>query len=130
MLVETATIAHGINPAYFPGDESLPVEVAVDRWLRESKIIRVDATSSGFAVLRLMDYPGWHVLVNSSEQMLRPHRKDGLMVVAVPAGSSRIEVAWESTRDVVVGRRISIFSLFLLLPVALLERRKEAEARV
>ena len=111
-------------------DESLPVEVTVDRWQTESKIIRVDAASSGFAVLRLMDYPGWHVLVNSSEQTLRPHRKDGLMVVAVPAGSSRIEVAWKSTRDVVVGRMISIFSLFLLLPVALLERRKEAEARV
>jgi hypothetical protein len=108
----------------------LPFKVTVDRWLGESKIMRVDSGSSGFAVLRLMDYPGWHVLVNSSEQTLRPHRKDGLMVVAVPAGSSRIEVAWKSTRDVVVGRMISIFSLFLLLPVALLERRKEAEARV
>jgi hypothetical protein len=127
---ETATIAQGINPAYVASDESLPVEVTVNRWQAESKIVQVDAASSGFAVLRLMDYPGWHVLVNSSEQTLRPHRKDGLMVVAVPAGSSRIEVAWKSTRDVVVGRIISIFSLFLLLPVAILERRKEVEARV
>jgi len=127
---ETASVDHGINPTYVPGAESLPVKVTVNRWQAESKIVYVDAPSSGFAVLRLMDYPGWNVLVNSSRQTARPQRKDGLIVVAVPQGSSRIEVAWRPTRDVIVGRVISIVCVFLLLPIAVMERRKESEARV
>jgi len=127
---ETATSSQGINPIYVASDESLPVKVTVNRWHSESKIVQIDAASPGFAVLRLMDYPGWNVLVNSSEQTSRPHRKDGLVVVVVPAGSSRIEVEWKPTRDAVAGKIISIFSVFLLLPVALLERQKETEARV
>jgi hypothetical protein len=127
---EVASSSPDINPVYLASDESLPAKVSIDRWQAESKIVRIDAASPGFAVLRLMDYPGWKALVNSSEQTSRTHRIDGLLVVAVPAGSSRVEVAWKPTRDAVAGRIMSIFSVFVLLPVALLERRKEAEARV
>lgn len=127
---ETASIDHGINPVYVASNENLPGKIMVDRWRAENKIVHVDAPSAGFVVLRLMNYPGWRVLVNSSEHTARPQRKDGLIVVAVPQGTSRIEIAWRRTGDVFAGRIISILSVFLLLPVAVLERRKELEARV
>lgn len=129
-IAETASTDHGINPTYVPGAVSSSIHVTVYRWRAENKIVQVETPSAGFAVLRLVDYPGWKVLVNSSEQTARPQRKDGLIVVAVPQGTARIEIVWRRTPDAIVGSAISIVSIFLLLPVALLERRKESEARV
>jgi hypothetical protein len=79
---------------------------------------------SGYAVLRLMDYPSWRVTVDGKPALGRPMRDDGLMAVPVMAGSHAIEVEWTATRDVIAGRAVSNLALLELALVAILERRK------
>jgi hypothetical protein len=110
--------------------ESLQANVEVDRWQSEHKVVQVQTGQAGFAVLRLMDYPGWQVLVNSSEHTLRPRRADGLMAVPIPAGRSRIEVKWRPTPDAIWGRVATFASLLVLMPVALLEGKRGLPTQV
>lgn len=118
------------NAEYRRGGDELAGEVGVDRWQSEHMVVQVKAGQAGFAVLRLMDYPGWQVLVNSSEHTLRPRRRDGLMAVPIPAGTSRIEVKWRPTPDAIWGRVATFASLLVLMPVALLERKREPSTQV
>jgi hypothetical protein len=127
---ELADSSTQTNSDYQRSTDQLSGQVTVDRWQSERKVMQVTTNLPGFAVLRLMDYPGWHVLVNSSEHTLRPHREDGLMAVPIPTGTSRIEVRWRPTRDAVWGRVATFAALFLLMPVALLERKKSLATQV
>ena len=118
------------NVEYQRGADELAGQVAVDRWQSEHMVVQVKAGQAGFAVLRLMEYPGWQVLVNSSEHTLRPRRRDGLTVVPIPQGTSRIEVKWRPTPDATWGRFATFASLLVLMPVALLERKRELSTQV
>ena len=83
-------------------------------------------TTSGYAVLRLMEYPAWQVFANGTPVLNRPHRDDGLMTIPLPAGTSRIDINYVATPDVWWGRGLSIASLFALLALAL-ARQKHRE---
>jgi hypothetical protein len=110
--------------------ENATAGVTVERWQAEHKLFDVIASGSGFAVVRLMDYPAWHVTVNGSEPSSRPRRLDGLLAVPVPDGRSQIEISWKSTRDVTLGRFVTGISVLLLLPVGLMERRRTRVGQV
>lgn len=118
------------NPTYTAGAEMMQAAVTVERWQAEHRLFDVTASGSGFAVVRLMDYPAWHVTVNGNEAANRPRRKDGLLVVPVPEGRSRIEISWRRTRDVTLGRFVSGISLLTLLAVGLMERRRTRDSQV
>src|SRR5450631_4506967 len=118
------------NAEYRRDTDELAGQVGVDRWQSEHKVVQVKTGQAGFAMLRLMDYPGWQVLVNSSEHTLRPRRRDGLIVVPIPQGTSRIEVKWRPTPDAIWGRVATFASLLVLMPVALLERKRELPTQV
>ena len=85
---------------------------------------------TGYAVLRLMDYPSWRVTVDGQPVNGRPLREDGLMAVPVTAGSHVIEVQWTATRDVVAGRTISAIALLGLAVVVAWERKERGHRRV
>ena len=112
------------NPNYLSDGSGLNGKITVDLWQSEHKVIRVATEMPGFAVLRLMDYPGWRVLLNASLQTARPQREDGLMVMPLPSGTSRIEVSWQETQDEIWGRMTTLVSLFLLVPIAWIEQRR------
>ena len=84
----------------------------------------VTTPETGYAVLRLMDYPSWRVTVDDRPVQDRPIREDGLMTVPVSPGNHMIEVQWTATRDVLAGRTISAIALLALAIVGMLERRK------
>ena len=98
-------------------------EVGVSKWAPEQKQINVATKRPAFAVLRLMDYPSWTVMLNGRVVYGRLKRDDGLMVIAVPAGSSQIAVSWKTTPDVVLGREISAAALVVLLTLFMRQRR-------
>ena len=101
--------------------------VGVASWQPEEKQINVAASQPAFVVLKLMDYPAWNVSLNGRPVVGRLEREDGLMVVAVPAGSSRIRVQWKTTSDVLLGREVSAGALLILVVVW---RRQERHAQL
>jgi hypothetical protein len=113
------TNEEGGNPTYIPSDKDhLPIQAKIDQWLPNQKLLTLTTTSPSFAVLRLLDYPTWQVLINGTPVSNRPHRDDGLMTIPIAAGTSRIEIEYVSTPDLWWGRGLSIASLVALLVIA------------
>jgi hypothetical protein len=92
-------------------------------WSAQHRRIEVNATQPAFAVLTLMDYPAWHVRLNGQPQAIDIHREDGLMVLAVPAGRTTIDVQWQNTPDILWGRLLSAVAALILLLVWRFQRR-------
>ena len=65
-----------------------------------------------------MDYPAWRITLNGVEVRDRPHRSDGLMVIPIPAGASRIDIRWRLTRDEWAGIVLSLLALAITLSLA------------
>ena len=65
-------------------------------------------------VLNLRDFPDWRLTRDGSE--LPPHlqRDDGLLTVALPAGDSTLDIAWQYTLDQKLGLAITACALALL----------------
>ena len=94
---------------------SNPQGVHVERWEVEHMSASIDVAAPSFAVLRLMDYPGWKVRLNGRLVASRPRREDGLMVVPISAGHAQIDVRYGKTPDVWAGRILSLIAFVVLL---------------
>jgi hypothetical protein len=122
---DTADSSKGDNPDWRAGAAgSIAATVNVKQRNAEHWIVSVLTPETGYAVLRLMDYPSWHVTVDGKPVQGRPVRDDGLMTVPVTAGNHVVAVQWAATGDVITGRLISAFSLLALAIVGMLERRE------
>jgi hypothetical protein len=119
------------NPEWRAGDPgSITAQVDARRWDGEHWTVRVVTPETGYAVLRLMDYPSWRVTVDGQPVTSRPLREDGLMAVPVKAGSHVLDVQWIATRDIVAGRALSAIALLGLAVVAMWERKCHRHRRV
>ncbi len=113
-----------------PADE-VPATVRVETWGGERRAAVVTSSGAGYAVLRLMDYPAWAVRVNgvAMPPAARLHRPDGLMVIPVKTGETRIDVRWETTRDAWAGRWVTWIALAITLAWMGQERRKRRDEK-
>jgi hypothetical protein len=128
---DTADDTPADNPAWRAGDPgSITAKVDARRWNGEHWTVSVVTPETGYAVLRLMDYPSWRVTVDGQAVKSRPLREDGLMAIPVNAGSHAIDVQWTATRDVVAGRAVSAIALLALAVVAMRERKVRGHRRV
>jgi hypothetical protein len=128
---DTADSTQVQNPVWRAGDAgTIPAKVESKRESGEHWEVSVVTPEAGYAVLRLMDYPAWRVTVDGRPTSRRPLREDGLMAVAVTAGSHAIDVQWTATRDVIAGREISAIALLALAVVGGLERKSRRASRV
>jgi len=122
---DTAESSKGDNPEWRAGTSgSIAATVNVKRWNAEHWTVSVVTAETGYAVLRLMDYPAWRVTVDDKPALGRTVRDDGLMAIPIIAGKHVIEVQWAATRDVIAGRTISAIALLALAIVVMLERRE------
>jgi hypothetical protein len=122
---DTADSTLGDNPEWRAGNAGgIAGKADTQRPTGEHWQVQAVTAESGYAVLRLMDYPSWRVTVDGKPTPERPHREDGLMAVPLEAGSHRIEVQWIATSDVIAGREVTSLALLSLVLVAVLERRK------
>jgi hypothetical protein len=119
------------NPEWRAGDPgSIAAQVDARRRNGEYWTVSIVPQETGYAVLRLMDYPSWRVTVDGEPVNSRPLREDGLMTVPVNAGRHVVEVRWAATRDVVAGRVASAIALLMLAMAAMLERKGRVHRRV
>ena len=70
---------------------------------------------SRFIVLSLRDYPAWRITVNGTSIGSRPRRKDGLIVLPIASGISKIDIIYAHTPDQVAGWIITALSAASLL---------------
>jgi hypothetical protein len=128
---DTADDTPADNPEWRAGDPgSIAAQVDARRPNGEHWTVSVVTPETGYAVLRLMDYPSWRVTVDGQPVNSRPLREDGLMAVPVNAGSHVMEVRWAATQDVVAGRAVSTIALLALAAVAMRERKGRVHRRV
>jgi len=107
------------NPDWQPDEHDLvPAIIQIRRWNVEHMTAEIQSPQSGYAVLRLMDYPAWRVAVNGQPVSRHEHRGDGLLSVPIPAGTSTIDVRYAATPDIWAGRVVSLASLTLWLALA------------
>jgi hypothetical protein len=119
------------NPEWRAGDPgSIVARVDARRWNGEHWTVSLLTSETGYAVLRLMDYPSWRVTVDGQTVSRRPLREDGLMTIPVKAGSHVMDVQWTATRDVVAGRAVSAIALLAFALVAMRERKGRGDRRV
>jgi len=117
---DAANSSNGDNPEWRAGDSgSIAATIDAMRRNEEYWVVRLSTPETGYAVLRLMDYPSWRVTVDGKVAPGRPLREDGLMAVPVAAGKHTIEVQWSATQDVIAGRAVSSISLLALVLMAI-----------
>jgi hypothetical protein len=76
------------------------------------------------AALRLLNYPAWRVEVNGRPVQARSNQQTGQMLIALPAGTSRVQVAFASTPDRLWGDAVSGAAALGLLAVVLGSRHR------
>lgn len=128
---DTADDSSANNPEWRAGDPgSIAARVDARRRNGEHWTVSLTTPETGYAVLRLMDYPSWRVTVDGQPVNSRPLREDGLMAIPVTAGSHVMEVRWTPTGDIIAGRVISAIALLGLAVVVWWERKRPRHRRV
>jgi hypothetical protein len=103
-----------------------PGSVEVERWTPSRKNFAVRTPQPATAALRLLNYSAWQVEVNGKPVRAFSNRKTGQMLLALPAGVSRVQVTFATTSDRLWGDAISAVAALALLTAGLASRRRKA----
>jgi len=102
--------------------------IFVDEWTAEHRLLRVVTGRPEQVALRILDYPAWEVLVNGTIAKARHPEGTRQMIVAVPAGQSRIDIRFGRTADRTLGGGLSILSFLGSASALFLRKRSLPEA--
>jgi uncharacterized membrane protein len=105
--------AESVRPGTGNG-RPIAATIGIQRWDSERRTAEVDSPETGFAILRLMDYPAWRVTRNGAD-VTPERRSDGWMAVPVEAGANLVEVRWRTTGDQWAGIWVSLGALAVTL---------------
>jgi hypothetical protein len=100
----------------------LHATITTPEWNPERRRIVIETPASGFALIRLMNYPPWEIRRNGRIIEQLPRRDDGLLAVPVPQGRSSIDIRWRTTPDAWMGRSLSLLGVLLWLAAWQVER--------
>lgn len=113
------------NPEWKPViADAVPAQAQIKLWKSETKQFVIDLPANAYAVLKLIDYPAWLVLVNGNINTVRPHRDDGLMTIPLRPGRSVISIHYAATRDVELGRALSLLALCIVIALYAQTKRR------
>ena len=108
-------------------DEIVPVsgmQIHIDKWLSDAKVLNVEATDEETLALRLLNYPAWEIRTDGAESKAISAPETGQILIRIPAGNHRVEVLLRRTWDRSAGDVISGFSALLLGAFLFLSRRQ------
>ena len=109
------------HPGYWLSSESAARSPSASQPAITPSHFTVTAASPQYLILNLRDYPAWRIEINGRIEKEREQRDDGLITLPVPAGTSRIDIAYQHSVDEIVGDLLTVASLIALY---LLRRRK------
>ncbi len=90
-------------------DEPPPLEQTVSGRAPHHLTVRLKRPED--LILNLRDYPAWEVRVNGATVHARAERDDGLLALALPAGTSTVDLQWKTLPDVYAGTALSFLAL-------------------
>ena len=93
--------------------------IEVKQWDAESKFFIADVTSPGKLVVRLFDYPAWHVEVNGHPVAPETREITGQFMIPVEAGQNQVRITFIRTWDRTTGGLISAATVLLVIIVAI-----------
>lgn len=97
--------------------------VRIERWNPEEKVVLVNAPLPFYLGIRVLNYPAWRAEVNGAKVTPRGGEDYDEMMLAIPAGQSKVTVRFVRTWDRALG---GIVSLTTLLMVAYLRIRQKS----
>lgn len=106
----------------FEGDGK--AQVQVPRWTALQREVRVNAETPGALVLRLFNYPAWHVEVNGRVVQAETREVTGQMMVPVEAGASDVKITFVHTGDQAVGAGISVVAALCIAAFVAARRKR------
>jgi hypothetical protein len=118
-----SSIAENPQWAQNPTD-AVPASVQIHRWKTENKEIEIHTPVPAFAIFQLMDYPAWRIQMNGTPVTIRPRRDDGLLTVPLQTGRSVISIRYTATRDVQLGRALSLLALCIIVMLLIQTKRR------
>ena len=89
-------------------------QIRIQEWSAKSKLFTAEVGEPGQLVLRLLNYPAWHVEVNGRIVVTATRDVTGQMLVPVQAGENHVQIKFVRTQDRTVGGVISIATVLLL----------------
>ncbi|MGA8215745.1 MAG: 6-pyruvoyl-tetrahydropterin synthase-related protein [Candidatus Sulfotelmatobacter sp.] len=89
--------------------------IHVSQWNPEFKLLTAEMSAPDNLVLRLFNYPAWHVEVNGRPVQAGTREETGQMLVPVEAGANRVRITFIRTWDRRAGAWISLLALVLTL---------------
>jgi hypothetical protein len=103
------------------------IQLQTQQWDAESKTFAAVVSQPGQLVLRLFNYPAWHVEVNGQPAATATRAVTGQMLIPVEAGENRVTIMFTRTWDRTLGAIISfVTALSLAIFVALRRKRPMA----
>lgn len=112
-----------VQNAGTPGTEAEHgIRIHVEQWGPDWKVISVDTPRAVTLELKLVDYPAWHANVNGGAARLKGRPGTAQVLLDIPTGHNRIEVAFTRTADRTLGIALSLLTAFALLGFRLIER--------
>jgi hypothetical protein len=131
---DSSNLKSGMPHAWLAKDANAPppkdddtARISVREWSTEERRMVVRADQSGYLVVRMMDFPAWHLRIDGHDmpaQMRTTQRDDGLLAVPVAEGVKRLDLVYREPEDVLRGRLISLSAALLLLVMSAYEARK------
>ncbi len=97
----------------------------IDRWRVDQKRFTVRAELPVTLALRILNYPAWQVTINGTPASASSREGTGQMLIAVPQGSSRVDVRFTRTPDRLLATVVSAVALFLWLFLVFLQRSRD-----
>ncbi len=104
-------------------DGTAPGQLRIQRWSTESKLFTAEVSQPGQLVLRLFNYPAWHVEVNGQVVATTTRDVTGQMLVPVQPGQNRVHITFIRTWDRTAGGIASVFTALLLGGFVTLRRK-------
>jgi len=111
------------DPPYWLADS--PAASAPATALRGPAPMHLSVTSprAQALILNLRDYPAWQITLNGALASHSVQRPDGLIAIAIPAGSSTLDIGYAQSFDHTLGDAITLFAFPLFLFTCRLRRQ-------
>jgi hypothetical protein len=118
-----------VAPLVADDGSAQPTQIQIEQWQGQRKLISVESAQPLQLKLRLLSYPAWQAKLNGNVVPLQADGELGQMLVAVPAGSSRIELRFGRTWDRTVGIVMSLVTIATCVPLMWWLGRREMAGR-
>jgi hypothetical protein len=102
-------------PLAEPADSDSDLQVRIERWAPERKILAVVSRQPDRIRLKLLNYPAWRASANQGRVSLETDKETGQMLLEVPSGSTRVEIDYTRTWDRTAGMIVSCLTILGLL---------------